>query len=628
MTMNVHKETLKKALNAASFPVLAALLVHFTKDISILDKLPKPKQAVLGETQGFLTPQEKEKIKKIALNEIESFYLDSTLDDVYIPSNEEMHKMMSFIVGENVQKDYIPMMLKELNLNGHDLNQQPAKVKSSMEVLIIGAGMSGILAAIKLAEAGIKYKIYEKNNNLGGTWYENKYPGSRVDIANHFYSYSFEENYQWSEHFSQQPELLEYFKKCFYKYDIQNHTYFGTQVTDMKFDNSSNTWELHSLSNGKKTKEKINIVISCVGQLNQPKIPDIKGLHEFQGTMFHSSQWPDADVISNKKVAVVGSGASAFQIVPSIAESCKELTIFQRSPPWMFPNPKYHEKVDEDKKWLLENLPFYSRWYRFLLFYPGSDQLLESLYVDPAWDDSNGSINKQNDEMRELFTAAMLSQISDSTLINKVIPNYPPFGKRMLQDNGSWLKALHLENVSLLDEGVECMSAKGIVSSKKELEFDTIIFATGFKAQEFFYPMNIDGGSGNYRSIFEDSPQSYLGITFSPLPNFFAMYGPGTNLAHAGSIIFNSECQINYICSAIKFMLSNNHKVIRVKPEIEGQYQDSFNKRHEKMVWQHEKVSSWYQNSKGKVVTTSPWRLIEYWNWTSNFNADDYDFET
>jgi 4-hydroxyacetophenone monooxygenase len=172
------------------------------------------------------------------------------------------------------------------------------------------------------------------------------------------------------------------------------------------------------------------------------------------------------------------------------------------------------------------------------------------------------------------------------------------------------------------------MSAKGIVSSKKELEFDTIIFATGFKAQEFFYPMNIDGGSGNYRSIFEDSPQSYLGITFSPLPNFFAMYGPGTNLAHAGSIIFNSECQINYICSAIKFMLSNNHKVIRVKPEIEGQYQDSFNKRHEKMVWQHEKVSSWYQNSKGKVVTTSPWRLIEYWNWTSNFNADDYDFET
>src|SRR6056300_399894 len=626
MTMNVHKETLKKALNAASFPVLAALLVHFTKDISILDKLPKPKQAVLGETQGFLTPQEKEKIKKIALNEIESFYLNSTLDDVYIPSNEEMHKMMNFIVGENVQKDYIPMMLKELNLNGYDLNQQPAKVNSSMEVLIIGAGMSGILAAIKLAEAGIKYKIYEKNNNLGGTWYENKYPGSRVDIANHFYSYSFEENYQWSEHFSRQPELLDYFKKCFHKYDIQKNTYFETQVTDMKFDELNQEWSVNSICHGEKKTESISIVISCVGQLNQPKVPEINGLKKFQGNMFHSSQWPNFDVISGKKVAVVGTGASAFQIVPSIAKSCKELTIFQRSPPWMFPNPQYHEEVDDGKKWLLKNLPFYSRWYRFLLFYPGSDQLLDSLFIDPAWKVRSDSINQKNDAMRELFTAGMLGQISDQSLVDKVIPDYPPFGKRMLQDNGAWLQALHLPNVTLLSEGVECISSKAVVSSGKEFEFDTIIFATGFRAQDFFSPINIDGGSGSYEKIYGDSPRSYLGITFSSMPNFFAMYGPGTNLAHAGSIIFNSECQINYICSAIKYMLSNNFKVIRVKPEIEKQYQDRFDERHEKMVWQHSKVSSWYQNSKGKVVTTSPWRLVEYWNWTNKFNQDDYEF--
>jgi 4-hydroxyacetophenone monooxygenase len=138
--------------------------------------------------------------------------------------------------------------------------------------------------------------------------------------------------------------------------------------------------------------------------------------------LFHSSQWPEADVITGKKVAVVGTGASAFQIVPSIAKSCKELTIFQRSPPWMFPNPKYHDEVDEEKKWLLENLPFYSRWYRFLLFYPGSDQLLASLFVDPSWKDRNDSINQQNDEMRELFTAAMLSQISDQSLVRKGDP--------------------------------------------------------------------------------------------------------------------------------------------------------------------------------------------------------------
>mgnify|MGYP000844839869 FL=1 len=624
--MNISKQTLERALDSASFPVVAALLVHFTGDISILDKLPKPNQVVLGETQGFLTHKDKQIIKNIALKEIGRFYSNSAADDIYIPSNEELNEMMNFIVGEEVSSDYVPMMLGDLNITTHTSKPNFLATKSNLEVLIIGAGMSGILAAIKLAEIGIKYKIYEKNNDLGGTWYENQYPGSRVDIANHFYSYSFEENHQWSEHFSRQPELLDYFKKCFHKYDIQKNTYFETQVTDMKFDELNQEWSVNSICHGEKKTESISIVISCVGQLNQPKVPEINGLKKFQGNMFHSSQWPNFDVISGKKVAVVGTGASAFQIVPSIAKSCKELTIFQRSPPWMFPNPQYHEEVDDGKKWLLKNLPFYSRWYRFLLFYPGSDQLLDSLFIDPAWKVRSDSINQKNDAMRELFTAAMLGQISDQSLVDKVIPDYPPFGKRMLQDNGAWLQALHLPNVTLLSEGVECISSKGVVSSGKELEFDTIIFATGFRAQDFFSPINIDGGSGSYDKIYGDSPRSYLGITFSSMPNFFAMYGPGTNLAHAGSIIFNSECQINYICSAIKYMLSNNFKVIRVKPEIEKQYQDRFDKRHEKMVWQHSKVSSWYQNSKGKVVTTSPWRLVEYWNWTNKFNQDDYEF--
>ena len=624
--MNISKQTLESALDSASFPVVAALLVHFTGDISILEKLPRPNQAVLGEIQGFLSEDDKQIIKKIALKEISKFFSNHEVNDIYVPSNEELNKMMSFIVGENVSPDYIPMMLRDLNITSQDLKLSSVTTKPSLEVLIIGAGMSGILAAIKLAERGIKFKIYEKNINLGGTWFENRYPGARVDIANHFYSYSFEENHQWSEHFSQQPELLDYFKRCFDKYDIQKNTYFETQVTDMKFDDETKMWEVTSIHNKKSNKEVINIVLSCVGQLNQPKIPDIEGMDEFQGNMFHSSKWPDDDVIAGKKVAVVGSGASAFQIVPSIAKYCEQLTIFQRSPPWMFPNPKYHEQVDEEKKWLLENLPFYSRWYRFLLFYPGSDQLLDSLFVDPSWKDRSDSINQQNDEMRKLFTSAMLAQISNKSLIDKVIPNYPPFGKRMLQDNGAWLEALHLPNVTLLAEGVEQMNSRGIIGLEKEHEFDTVVFATGFKAQDFFDPINIDCGSGSFKSIYEDSPVSYLGITFSSIPNFFAMYGPGTNLAHAGSIIFNSECQINYICSAIEHMLNNDYKVIKVKPKIEKQYQDRFDKRHKKMVWQHANVSSWYQNSKGKVVTTSPWRLVEYWNWTNNFNADEYDF--
>jgi 4-hydroxyacetophenone monooxygenase len=274
--VNISKQTLERALDSASFPVVAALLVHFTGDISILDKLPRPNQAVLGETQGFLSNDDKQVIKKIALKEIHKFFSTHEANDLYVPSNQELHKMMNFIVGEKVSSEYIPMMLNDLHLTSDNSKLDFVTSKSNLEVLIIGAGMSGILAAIKLAERGIKFKIYEKNADLGGTWYENKYPGARVDIANHFYSYSFEENHEWSEHFSQQPELLDYFKRCFKKFDIQKNTYFETQVTDMKFDDSAQTWEVASIRNGKNNLETINIVISCVGQLNQPKIPDIE----------------------------------------------------------------------------------------------------------------------------------------------------------------------------------------------------------------------------------------------------------------------------------------------------------------------------------------------------------------
>ena len=626
--MNINKQNLSSALDCASFPVLAALMVHFTGDISILNKLPKPKQALLGETQGFYSNEDKDFIKKYALNELENFFENPDQKNLYIPSNKELNEMMNFIVGDVVSADYVPMMLKEINIynNPNQILKKTKNQHSDLEVLIVGAGMSGILAGIKLAEMGVKFKIYEKNISVGGTWYENQYPGARVDIANHFYSYSFEENPLWSEHFSKQSELLDYFKKCFYKHDIQEHTFFGTEVVRMDFDETTKLWSVVAKKNGQEIIETSNIVISCVGQLNQPKIPSISGIDDFQGNLFHSSRWPNKDVITNKNVAVVGSGASAFQIVPSIADSCKQLTVFQRSAPWMFPNPNYHAHVEQGKKWLLKNLPFYSRWYRFLLFYPGSDQLLNSLFIDPNWNGRDDSINEDNDGMRELFTQAMLDQIRDKSLIKKVIPDYPPFGKRMLQDNGAWLQSLHLPNVTLLSEEVRKMYSCGITSAGGELNFDTIIFATGFRAQEYFFPIKINGGYGDFNDVYRDSPKSYLGITFSSLPNFFSMYGPGTNLAHAGSIIFNSECQINYLCSAIKHLIKHNLKMIKVKPECENEYQLKFDQRHEKMVWQHCKVSSWYQNSDGKVVTTSPWKLLEYWNWTNNFSESDYEF--
>ena len=627
--VEINKNNISLAIKSASFPVLAASLVHVVGDIKILDDLPKPKMAMLGEIQGYLSEQEKQLIESIALPLLEQYFFNTELKDFYIPSDDEMHKIMNYIVGAEVSEDYVPMMLDEINLRpSKPIKNTAAPNKRDIKdfsALIIGAGMSGILMGIKLAERGIPFKIYEKNKSVGGTWAENTYPGCRVDIPNHFYSYSFEENHQWSQYFSQQPELEQYFQACFDKYDLAGMTQFNTEVSAMTFDDLTNLWSIQSINNGSEQSEEFNLVISCVGQLNQPKIPEINGLESFEGNIFHSARWPQDDQITGKKVAVIGSGASAFQIVPSIADKCNELTVFQRSAPWMFPNPDYHRDVEDGKKWLLENLPGYSRWYRFLLFWPGSDQLLDSLFIDPEWQGGESSINETNDQMRQIFTDAMLGQLQDKSLIPKVIPNYPPFGKRMLQDNGAWLQSLQKDNVRIFTNEIQELTPRGILSNNQLHEFDTIILATGFKAQEFFTPICINGGDGFFNDQYGDSPQSYLGIAFDTLPNFFSTYGPGTNLAHAGSIIFNSECQVKYICSAIDYILENNIKHLKVKQDVVASYQEKLEARLNRMVWQHPNVSSWYQNSKGKVVTTSPWRLIEYWKWTKKFEASDYE---
>ena len=627
--VEINKNNISLAIKSASFPVLAATLVHVVGDIKILDDLPKPRMAMLGEIQGYFTEQDKQLIKSIALPLLEKYFLDTELKDFYIPSDDEMHKIMNYIVGAEVSEDYVPMMLDEINLRpSKSIKNTAAPNKRDIKdfsALIIGAGMSGILMGIKLSERGIPFKIYEKNKSVGGTWAENTYPGCRVDIPNHFYSYSFEENHQWSQYFSQQPELEQYFQACFDKYDLAGMTQFNTEVSAMTFDDSTHLWSIQSINNGSEQSEEFNLVISCVGQLNQPKIPEINGLESFEGNIFHSARWPQDDQITGKKVAVIGSGASAFQIVPSIADKCNKLTVFQRSAPWMFPNPDYHRDVEDGKKWLLENLPGYSRWYRFLLFWPGSDQLLDSLFIDPEWQGGESSINETNDQMRQIFTDAMLGQLQDKSLIPKVIPNYPPFGKRMLQDNGAWLQSLQKDNVRIFTNEIQELTPRGILSNNQLHEFDTIILATGFKAQEFFTPICINGGDGFFNDQYGDSPQSYLGIAFDTLPNFFSTYGPGTNLAHAGSIIFNSECQVKYICSAIDYILENNIKYLKVKQDVVASYQEKLEARLNQMVWQHPNVSSWYQNSKGKVVTTSPWRLIEYWKWTKKFEASDYE---
>jgi 4-hydroxyacetophenone monooxygenase len=614
---------LADALEHASVATLMMSIVHLTGDASLLRGAIRPASVLPGEVDGGLSNDDKAAVRGLALDALRA-YRDRGHTLPSPPSPELVREMMSFLVGTEVPGEYVPMMLEEMALDGADSrnvswDDVPASARADFRVAVIGAGMSGLLAAIRLEEAGIPYVVLEKNAGVGGTWLENAYPGCRVDVANHFYSYSFAPNHDWPEFFSQQRELHAYFERCATDYGVRDHIRFGTEVVRARWDEATACWELLLRGAGGETDTlTVNAVISAVGALNRPKLPDIPGRDTFAGPAFHSARWPDGFRVDGRRVAVIGTGASAFQLVPEIATVASRVVVFQRSPPWMVPNPRYHSRVSDAKKWLLAHVPFYARWYRFLLFWPGSDGLMPSLVVDPEWPHQERSVNAANEMMREIFTEWITSQVGDDAeLLSKVVPRYPPFIKRMLQDNGSWLGALTRDDVDLVTERIEEITPSGVRAGGTDWDVDVIVYATGFHANMFLWPMEIVGrDSRTLREQWGEEPRAYLGIAVPRFPNLFCLYGPGTNLAHAGSIIFHSECQVRYVMGCLAALLRGGHASMEVRQDVHDAYNARFDARHDTMVWAHAGTGSWYKNAAGRVLTTSPWRLVDYWTWT------------
>lgn len=626
------------ALEEASIPTLMMSMIHMSGDTSLLEGTIRPAGVFINEYQGYMSEADKATVRAQALEMIKDFR-DSGCKLPASPSRETIHRMMNFIVAGDVPEDYVPMMLEEMELDGTDQRSDAcgddvsAGARSQHKVLVIGGGMSGVLAAYRLQEAGIPFVVIEKNAAVGGTWYENRYPGARVDVGNHLYSYSFEPAHHWTQYFSQQKELQQYFEGVVHHHQLEQHFRFNTEVSGAVFDEVNNEWTVTTLDkNGVAEQYVANSIISAVGQLNRPVLPDISGVDAFAGQWCHSADWDDSIDCRGKQVVVVGSGASAFQLVPTIADDVAQLTVFQRSAPWMFENPIYHEEVPQGKKWCLQNLPFYTRWFRFLIFWPACDGAYDTVFVDPEWPHQERSINEMNDFVYQMFFDHIKGQVGDDEeLLQKVTPDYAPMGKRTLQDNGSWLSALKRENVDLVTLGVASVSAGGVTASDGTFyPADIVIYATGFETDKFLWPMEIKGRGGMLLSDkWGIEPSAYLGITVSDFPNFYCMYGPGTNLAFGGSLIFNGECQIRYIMACLKALMLSKYNSIECKSDVHSDYQKRFRELHAQLVWEHDSIkTSFYQNAEGKVTLLWPWKILDMWRWTKEVNSADYQFKT
>jgi len=640
--------TIAAALEDVSVPTLLLSLIHLSGDTGILDRELRPQGTYLNEVQGFMTPEDQAAVRALALESIIA-YRDGGSVLPPPPDAETVHRMMNFLVAEEVPAEHVPMVLEELELDGRDardLDWDAVDLDSrqAAHVVVIGAGMSGILAAIRLREAGIPFTVIEKNAGVGGTWFENNYPGCRVDVGNHFYCYSFAPSNDWTEFFSQSSELQGYFDRCAREHNVLDHIRFGTEVTGARWDDTAQRWLVTTRpataatgsapAGPEPVTETIaaTAVISAVGQLNRPKLPDIAGIDSFAGVAMHSAQWDPDTAIAGRRVAVVGTGASAFQIVPTIAPDAAHVTVFQRSAQWMFENPHYHDEVAPGVRWAIEHLPYYGRWYRFLLFWPACDGGLIAMKIDPDWPHQDRSISAVNDAAREVFTQYIVDQVGDDEELRaKVVPDYVCLGKRTLQDNGSWLGALTRDDVDLVTEPIAEIVPEGVRTADGTVHaVDVIVYATGFHANRYLWPMDIVGRDGVHLvDQWGDTPEAYLGITVPNFPNLFCVYGPGTNLAHGGSLIFHSECQVRYIMGCLAAVIGGEHESIECRQDVHDHYNVRLQAELDTMVWTHPSIAhSWYRGPNGRVYILSPWRLVDYWRWTREPDLADFVLTT
>ncbi len=645
MTRNPHAgepiadpdATIEAALEDCSIPALLCSLVHMTGDPAWIRGDIRPRVSMSLDIQCGMPADDRAEIRRRALPSIAAYR-----DAGSVPhelSRELLLEMMSFLGCRPVDEGRLAdLFFDDLQFEGGDTGaitwgeEIPEEAKAASPVVVIGCGLAGILAGIRLKQAGLPFVIVEKNPGPGGTWWENRYPGARVDVGSHQYCYSFEPADHWSEFYCQQPELRDYFTAIVDKYDLRPHCRFNTAVTRLQWDEARSDWSIDlQETDGGGENVHARFVFSAVGSLNLPKLPDIPGMETFRGPSFHSARWPEHLQLTGRRFALVGAGASGFQIGPTIAEEVERLTIFQRTAQWIIPNPLYHAPVPPGDRWALRHLPFYGRWYRFIMTFAGIAAGNDPYRIEPTYDDpTNRSVNAMHAKRADALLAWMTSLLADRPdLVPKVVPDYPALGKRVLQDDGSWLGCLQRPNVELVRTAIDRIVPDGVVTvDGSHFPADIICYATGFRHNEFLASMELTGRHGtSLRAQWGDEPTAYLGITIPNFPNLFCIYGPGTNLASGASLFYHSEFQVHHAMELIRETLTSGAQRCEVTAEAHTDYVDRYQAEIDQLVWSHPSIQhSHYKNPAGKVFTLSPWPLDLYREWTRDINHSHYDF--
>ncbi|MDH2424327.1 NAD(P)/FAD-dependent oxidoreductase [Sphaerisporangium sp. TRM90804] len=452
-------------------------------------------------------------------------------------------------------------------------------------VAVIGAGFGGLCMAIRLQRAGVSYTVFEKAGGVGGTWRDNTYPGAACDIPSHLYSYSFEQRDDWTRRYPRQPEILAYLERCADKYGVRARLRLNTEVTSAAFDEAVNRWRVRTAGG---EEHLFDVVVTGVGQLSRPYLPDIPGMAGFAGAGFHSARWDHGRDLTGRRVAVIGNGPSSAQLVPRVARVAGHLDLYQRTPNWVLPKPDGELGRRPARLYApLVRAVRRERTYRWL------EGVLFPVFVD-GW-----SRRMVTERAREL----LLRQVPDPGLRARLTPGYP-IGCRRIVIANDFYPALTRPNVELVTEPIARVRPEGVETADGAVrEADTIIYATGFRATEFLAPIEITGRDGHrLDEAWKGRAEAYLGVAVPRFPNLFLLYGPNTNLGH-NSIVVMIEAQVRYVMKCLALLASRGP--MEVRPSAMDAWRRALDQAMAGTVWETG-CRSWYQDESGRVTANWP----------------------
>jgi 4-hydroxyacetophenone monooxygenase len=630
MDADVDLELLREGMTFANIPTLLPMLFQLTGDPRWRSARYQPKRAsgTDDNDSGGLPSELQLEIRAAAFDAIVAWHGGRPLA-VPEPSNELAGELLSMSVAEPIPDEYGEFTAAQLGSVEPPLMDR-FELPPGWNVLIVGAGLSGLCAAAQLSAAGVPFQVIEQNDAVGGVWWENRYPGAGVDSPNHLYTFSFFP-YDWEHFFCLRDQIHGYLEALTDRFELRPHIRFNTRVVRARYEADRQLWQvLVQDASGAETTLHANVVISAAGLFNPPVEPKLEGLANWTGEKWHSAHWPQDAAIAGKRVALVGNGASAMQIGPAIQHQVASLTVYQRSAQWVAPFEKFREPVPRGLRYLLDQVPLYRAWYRARLEWIWSDRLHPSLYRDPTWAHPDRSLNEQNDAHRRYFTHYMTDELGDRAeeLLPKCLPSYPPYGKRMLLDNG-WFQMLRNPRVELVNTSIQHIEGNQITTTDgKAREADVIVFATGFDVTRMLSSYEVIGRCD--RSLREtwddDNASAYLGTAVPDFPNFFILYGPNQQTPY-GSLVLIIEMQMRYIMDILKQMAERQAGAVEVRAEVHAGYVRDVDARHDQMVWSHPGMTTYYRNARGRVVAISPHRIVDVYHLTKQADLSDYIVE-